>query len=108
MNEVSPHAAASFTLLIAIESHPACRAELARNLGEYLERIRQHFGESQGCLGAELKLEPARLVGRLDWRRKEDWEMAWDCRHSGAELLGESLMRLGARSIRFDSTASAA
>ena len=94
-----------FALLIDIEVDPAHRAEIARRFDAYLQQLRQLFEDGSGYLGAELHASGEQhLRGRLRWRRREDWEAAWDCQRTRSEVFADSLLRLGARSIRFDST----
>lgn len=97
----NPH----FVLQIEIGVTPQQRAQIAAKLGDYLEHLQQLFHRRPGYLASELHAEgePQRLVGRLHWRRREDWEAAWDCRSTASDLFAESLLKLGARSIRFGS-----
>ena len=99
-DNLPPH----FTLLIDIEVEPAQRAEITRRFDAYLQQLRQLFQDGSGYLGAELHTSGEQhLRGRLRWRRREDWEAAWDCQRTRSEVFADSLLRLGARSIRFDS-----
>ncbi|MFV3304246.1 antibiotic biosynthesis monooxygenase [Pseudomonas sp. NY15181] len=97
----NPH----FVLQIEIGVTPQQRAHIAAKLGDYLEHLQQLFHLRPGYLASELHTEdePQRLVGRLHWRRREDWEAAWDCRSTASDLFADSLLKLGARSIRFGS-----
>ena len=56
-------------------------------------------------LGAELRAseDGQHLLGCVHWRSREDWEATWDCGATRSELFSDSLLRLGARSIHFDS-----
>ncbi len=93
-----------FALLIDIHVGGAGRAAIARRLEDYLGQLRQVFTEDSGYLGAELySRDDGHLLGRLHWRRREDWETAWDCHSTHNDLFADSLLRLGARSIHFDS-----
>jgi len=94
-----------FVLQIEIDMTPQQRPHIAARLGDYLEHLQQLFCLRPGYLASELLAEgePQHLVGRLHWRRREDWEAAWDCRATSTELFADSLLKLGARSIRFGS-----
>lgn len=93
-----------FALLIDIEVEASGRAAIARRLEEYLQQLRLLFQENSGYLGAELHdSDDNHLLGCLSWRRRADWEAAWDCESTRNELFADSLLRLGARSIQFDS-----
>ena len=94
----------SFALLIDIEVNTAHRAEIIQRFHDYLQQLRQLFQDDSGYLGAELHASGEHhLLGRLHWRRREDWENAWDCQRTRNQLFADSLLRLGARSIQFDS-----
>ncbi|MHB9800193.1 antibiotic biosynthesis monooxygenase [Pseudomonas sp. MT3] len=97
----NPH----FVLQIEIDVTPQQRPHIAAKLGDYLEHLQQLFHLHPGYLASELHAEgeSQRLIGRLHWRRREDWEAAWDCRHAASDLFADSLLKLGARSIRFGS-----
>lgn len=97
----NPH----FVLQIEIAVTPQQRPHIAARLNDYLARLQQLFLLRPGYLASELHAdgEPQRLIGRLHWRRREDWEAAWDCRSTASDLFASSLLELGARSIRFDS-----
>ena len=93
-----------FALLIDIRVGDTGRAATTRHLEDYLQQLRQLFAEDSGYLGAELhSRDDGHLLGYLNWRRREDWEVAWDCHGTQSDLFADSLLRLGARSIRFDS-----
>ncbi|MDF3935939.1 antibiotic biosynthesis monooxygenase family protein [Pseudomonas citronellolis] len=94
-----------FALLIDIEMAPAQRADIAEGLGRYLEQLRELFHAQPGYLGAELRAsdDGRHLLGCVHWASREDWEAAWDCDATRNELFADSLLRLGARSIHFDS-----
>jgi hypothetical protein len=94
----------SFALLIDIEVNTAHRAEIIQRFHDYLQQLRQLFQDGSGYLGAELHASGEHhLLGRLHWRRREDWVAAWDCQRTRNQLFADSLLRLGARSIQFDS-----
>ncbi|MFV3368253.1 antibiotic biosynthesis monooxygenase [Pseudomonas sp. NY15435] len=97
----NPH----FVLQIEIDVTPQQRPHIAARLCDYLSHLQELFYLRPGYLASELHAEgePPRLVGRLHWRRQEDWEAAWDCRHTASDLFADSLLKLGARSIRFGS-----
>lgn len=97
----NPH----FVLQIEIGVTPQQRPHIAARLEDYLEHLQHLFYLRPGYLASELHAEgePQRLVGRVHWRRREDWEAAWDCRATHTELFADSLLKLGARSIRFGS-----
>ena len=95
---------ARFALLIDIEVNTAHRAEIIQRFHDYLQQLRQLFQNGSGYLGAELHASGEHhLLGRLRWRRREDWEAAWDCQRTRNQLFADSLLHLGARSIQFDS-----
>jgi hypothetical protein len=103
-NNAVPSDQARFALLIDIEVNGAQRAEIVRRFADYLQQLRQLFQDGSGYLGAELHASGEHhLLGRLSWRRREDWEAAWDCQRTRNQLFADSLLRLGARSIQFDS-----
>ncbi|QRY78832.1 antibiotic biosynthesis monooxygenase [Pseudomonas sp. PDNC002] len=97
----NPH----FVLQIEIDVTPQQRPHIAARLCDYLAHLQELFYLRPGYLASELHAdgEPQRLVGRLHWRRREDWEAAWDCRSTASDLFADSLLKLGARSIRFGS-----
>lgn len=97
-----PETPTHFALLIDIEVAPAQQPDIAERLGHYLEQQRH---QAPGYLGAELRAseDGRHLLGCVHWRSREDWETTWDCGATRSELFSDSLLRLGARSIHFDS-----
>lgn len=101
---LTTHTPACFALLIDIELGKENRHEIARRFETYRQQLAALFQPHSGFLGAELhELDEHRLQGRLNWRHQRDWETAWDCQQTRNDLFADSLLRLGARSIRFDS-----
>lgn len=100
-----PETPRHFALLIDIEVAPAQQPDIAERLGRYLEQLRELFHQAPGYLGAELRAsdDGRHLLGCVHWRSREDWETTWDCAATRSELFSDSLLRLGARSIHFDS-----
>lgn len=93
-----------FILLIDIEVNTAQRVEIALRLDDYAQQLRRLFPDDSGYLGAELlSADDCHLLGCLKWRRREDWEAAWDCQRTQSRLFADSLLQLGAKSIQFDS-----
>ena len=72
----NPH----FILQIEIDVTPQQRPHIAARLGDYLSHLQALFYRRPGYLASELHVEAPsqRLVGRLHWRHREDWEAAWD------------------------------
>lgn len=104
MPRIDDSATPRFALLIDIEADDQHRPAILQRLDDYLQQLGRLFQPHSGYLGAELHAgEASRLQGRLNWRRREDWENAWDCQRTHHEVFSDSLLRLGARSIRFDS-----
>ena len=103
-HDTDDNASPRFTLLIRIEVDECHRPAIASRLDDYLQQMGRLFQPQSGYLGAELQNGAGpQLVGLLNWRRREDWESAWDCQRTRSDVFADSLLRLGARSIRFDS-----
>ncbi|KAF1067140.1 MAG: hypothetical protein GAK45_01742 [Pseudomonas citronellolis] len=95
--------AAHYVLCIEIDGHPARQADLLSRLDDYLSYLQGMHQQHPGYLACEVDSDQnGRVFGRIHWRRREDWEAAWDCQQARGEVFADGLLRLGARSIRFD------